>query len=70
VKEEACTLAQLGSQTLPIARAGLEGGVDVSPEATKQYLEYLDTIAPYAEKQIAAFCVAATAPPDTVKRAP
>jgi hypothetical protein len=69
VKEEACILAQLGSQTLPIARAGLEGGVDVSPEATRQYLEYLDTIAPYAEKQIAAFCGAAT-PPDTTKKTP
>lgn len=60
VKEEACVLAQLGSQTLPIARAGLEGGVEVSPEATKQYLEYLDTIAPFAEKQIAVFCAAGT----------
>jgi len=69
VKEEACVLAQLGSQTLPIARAGLEGGVDVSPEATRQYLEYLDTIAPYAEKQIAAFC-SSTATPDTTRQKP
>ena len=59
VKEESCTLAQLGAQTLPIARASLEAGVDVSPEATKQYLDYLEVISPYAEKQIAAFCVAA-----------
>ena len=59
VKEESCTLAQLGAQTLPIARASLEAGVDVSPEATKQYLDYLDVISPYADKQIAAFCVPA-----------
>jgi tetratricopeptide (TPR) repeat protein len=59
VKEESCTLAQLGAQTLPIARSSLEAGVDVSPEATKQYLDYLDVISPYAEKQIAAFCVPA-----------
>ena len=70
VKEEACALAQLGSQTLPIARAGLEGGVDVSPEATKQYLEYLGVIAPYAEKQIAAFCTPAGSTPDTTKQKP
>lgn len=69
VKEEACILAQLGSQTLPIARMGLEGGVDVSPEATRQYLEYLDVIAPFAEKQIAAFCTP-PASPDTTKRTP
>jgi hypothetical protein len=56
-KEESCTLAQLGAQTLPIARAGLEAGRDVSPEATTQYLEYLELISPYAEKQIQAFCV-------------
>ena len=61
VKEESCTLAQLGAQTLPIARAGLEAGQEISPEATKQYLEYLDLISPYAEKQIAAFCVPAEA---------
>jgi len=61
VKEESCSLAQLGAQTLPIARASLEAGVDVSPEATKQYLDYLDVISPYASKQIEAFCPAATA---------
>jgi tetratricopeptide (TPR) repeat protein len=61
VKEESCSLAQLGAQTLPIARASLQAGQDISPEATKQYLDYLEIISPYAEKQIAAFCVAADA---------
>lgn len=61
VKEESCVLAQLGAHTLPIARAGLEGGQEVSPEATKQYLEYLDLISPYADKQITAFCLPAEA---------
>lgn len=56
VREESCTLAQLGAQTLPIAREGLAGGHDVSPEATKQYMDYLELISPYAEKQVAAFC--------------
>lgn len=58
-KEESCIVAQLGAETLPIAREGLTAGRDVSPEATKQYLEYLDLISPYAEKQIAAFCAPA-----------
>jgi len=55
-KEESCTISQLGAETIPIARASLEAGQDVSPEATKQFLEYLDQISPYADKQIAAFC--------------
>lgn len=64
VKAESCSLAQLGADTLPIARASLEAGVEVSPEATKEYLDYLDVISPYAEKQIAAFCVPAEAGPN------
>jgi tetratricopeptide (TPR) repeat protein len=56
VREESCVVSQLGADTIPLARASLEAGVDVSPEATRQYLEYLDVISPYAEKQIAAFC--------------
>lgn len=62
VKEESCVLAQLGAVTLPIARASLAAGVDVSPEATRQYLDYLDLISPFAEKQIAAFCINGAVP--------
>lgn len=61
VREESCVISQLGADTIPIARASLEAGQDVSPEATKQFLEYLDQISPYADKQIAAFC-ASSAP--------
>lgn len=64
VREESCTVAQLGAESLPVAREGLTAGQDISPEATKQYLEYLDLISPYAEKQIAAFCGA----PATAKK--
>jgi tetratricopeptide (TPR) repeat protein len=58
VKEVAqrCTLAQLGAETLPIARLGLDGSGEVMPDVTKQYRDYLEIISPYAEKQIAAFC--------------
>jgi tetratricopeptide (TPR) repeat protein len=55
-KERSCALSRLGSETLPIARASLEAGAEVQPDAVKQYIAYLDQIAPFAEKQIAAFC--------------
>ena len=55
-KEQRCSMAQIGAESLPIARAGLDGGVDVMPDAAKQYRDYLDLISPYAEKQISAFC--------------
>jgi tetratricopeptide (TPR) repeat protein len=57
LKEESCALSRMGQDTIPLARASLEAGSDISPEAIKQFLTYLDEIAPYAEKQIAAFCV-------------
>lgn len=66
VREESCVVSQLGADSIPIARASLEAGVDVSPEATKQYLEYLDVISPYAERQLAAFC----APPGAAPAGP
>lgn len=61
-REESCVVSQLGAETIPIARANLEAGQDVSPEATRQFLEYLDQISPYADKQIAAFCNGSAAP--------
>jgi hypothetical protein len=63
IREESCVVSQIGADTIPIARASLEAGQDVSPEATKQFLEYLDQISPYADKQIAAFCSTAPAQP-------
>ena len=63
VKEESCQLSHLGAETIPLARASLEAGQDVSPEATKQFLDYLDQISPYADKQIAAFCAPVASPP-------
>lgn len=55
-KEQRCSMAQIGAESLPIARAGLDGGIEVMPDAAKQYRDYLDLISPYAEKQISAFC--------------
>ena len=66
IREESCVVSQIGADTIPIARASLEAGQDVSPEATKQFLEYLDQISPYADKQIAAFCTAAPSQPKKI----
>ena len=64
VKEESCVLAHVGADAIPVARNSLEAGKDVSPDAVKQFLEYIDVISPFADKQIAAFCAVGTpAPP-------
>lgn len=55
-KDESCAVSRIGHETIPLARSSLEGGVEISADATKQFLEYLDQLAPYADKQIAAFC--------------
>lgn len=65
IREESCAIAQLGAETLPLARESLNAGRAVSPEATKEYLDYLDLISPYADRQIAAFCGA----PATLRKA-
>jgi tetratricopeptide (TPR) repeat protein len=56
LKEESCAVSRVGLDTIPIARSSLEAGVDVSPDAVKQFLVYLDEITPYATKQIESFC--------------
>lgn len=63
LKEESCAVSKIGLDTIPIARASLVAGQDVAPDAIKQFLEYLDEIAPYADKQIAAFCSPGATPP-------
>jgi tetratricopeptide (TPR) repeat protein len=55
-KPESCELSRMGAETLPLARAGLEGGQEVSPDAAKQYLDYLGQLEPYVQRQIDAFC--------------
>lgn len=55
-KTQSCELSHLGAETLPLARAGLEAGQEVSPEAAKQFLDYLGQLEPYVQRQIDAFC--------------
>ena len=55
-KTQSCELSHLGAETLPVARAGLEAGQEVSPEAAKQFLDYLGQMEPYVQRQLDAFC--------------
>ncbi|HEY2377822.1 MAG TPA: hypothetical protein VGH98_17750 [Gemmatimonadaceae bacterium] len=55
-KTQSCELSHLGAETLPVARAGLEAGQEVSPDAAKQFLDYLGQLEPYVQRQIDAFC--------------
>jgi len=55
-KTQSCELSHLGAETLPVARASLEAGQEVSPEAAKQFLDYLGQLEPYVQRQIDAFC--------------
>ena len=73
-KEASCALARLGAETLAAAREGLTAGQELAPDAARQYLEYVDQLSPFAEKQLASFCGqppasvgAAAAPPASDK---
>jgi len=52
-----CQLARLGAENIPIAQTQIEAGQAVAPEAAKQYLDYLDKLQPYLEKQLGVYCV-------------
>jgi tetratricopeptide (TPR) repeat protein len=55
-KTQSCELSHLGAENLPVARAGLEAGQEVSPDAAKQFLDYLGQLEPYVQRQLDAFC--------------
>lgn len=55
-RPRSCALARLGADMLPIARAGIEAGADVMPDAVKQSLDYLGQLEPYAGKELGAYC--------------
>ena len=55
-KAQSCELSHLGAETLPMARDGLSAGQEVSPDAAKQFLDYLGQLEPYVQRQIDAFC--------------
>jgi hypothetical protein len=39
-----------------LARAGLQAGQELLPDAAKQSLDYLGTLDPYVTQQLAAYC--------------
>jgi tetratricopeptide (TPR) repeat protein len=55
-KTQSCELSHLGAETLPVARDGLSAGQEVSPDAARQFLDYLGQLEPYVQRQIDAFC--------------
>lgn len=63
-KVESCRLATLGSEFIPVARAGLKAGEQTFAEPAKQSLEYLDQLEPFAQQQLKLVC------PETPPNAP
>jgi tetratricopeptide (TPR) repeat protein len=64
-KVEACRLARLSGDMVPVARNGLQAGQSAYGDAAKQSLDYLTQLEPYVGPQVTAFCAVA-APKDTV----
>ncbi|GLC27598.1 hypothetical protein rosag_41110 [Roseisolibacter agri] len=60
-----CALAREGAATVATARAGLEAGQELAPDAAKQYLEYVAQLEPFAQRQLATLCDGQAAPATT-----
>lgn len=60
VREESCAISRIGHETIPLARASLEASRKIAADAARQFLEYLDQLAPFADKQVSTFCSPAT----------
>jgi tetratricopeptide (TPR) repeat protein len=55
-KTNECGLSRLASELLPLAREKLTAGAEVAPDATRQYLAYLDQLEPVVSQQIGRLC--------------
>lgn len=51
-----CELSQLAGSLLPLAREKLVAGAEVSPDAVRQYLAYLDQLEPVVTRQLETLC--------------
>jgi tetratricopeptide (TPR) repeat protein len=51
-----CGLSRLAGEMLPLAREKLTAGAQVAPDATRQYLAYLDQLEPIVTQQIQSLC--------------
>jgi tetratricopeptide (TPR) repeat protein len=62
-KTEACRLAHLGADMVPVARTGLSAGTDSFGDAAKQSLDYLTELEQYVTPSTTAACTVPTTPP-------
>jgi tetratricopeptide (TPR) repeat protein len=74
-KTEACRLAHLGADMVPVARTGLTAGAETFGDAAKQSLDYLTELEQYVSPSTAAACgapgqAAQTAPASPTPRPP
>ena len=54
--QRVCELARLANQMLPLAREKITAGAQVAPDASRQYLTYLDQLEPVVTQQMATLC--------------
>lgn len=55
-REESCAMSRVGQDAIPLARASLEAAQEIAGDAARQFLEYLDQLVPFADRQILSFC--------------
>lgn len=53
---KACDLSRLASGLLPLAREKITSGARVAPDASRQYLDYLDQLEPVIARQLEVLC--------------
>lgn len=51
-----CGLSRLAGEMLPLAREKITAGAEVAPDASRQYLAYLDQLEPIVAQQIQSLC--------------
>lgn len=51
-----CGLSRLAGEMLPLAREKITAGAQVAPDASRQYLAYLDQLEPIVAQQIVSLC--------------
>jgi hypothetical protein len=51
-----CELSRLANEMLPLAREKITAGAMVAPDASRQYLAYLDQLEPIVAQQIQSLC--------------
>ncbi len=57
-----CDLSRRASALLPLAREKITSGARVAPDASRQYLDYLDALEPVVAKQLEVLCAGAPSP--------